>query len=257
MRELVHGLQLPEALRSDGAGLYFSDAIAGGVHRWTDAGVETVIPKRRGVGGIAFHADGGVVASGRTLIHARNGETRELFSADGALGLNDLTVDAGRVLVGALRTSWAKPESGSPGEVWRIGGPAAHELLGDVTYPNGIGFSPNGALLYVADFVGACVHELELNTGRRRVLAALERGNADGLAVDAEGRVWVATGSGDSFDVFDPRGGLVERLAAPASFAVTLCFGGEDGRDLFLAAGGCVFRTRSEVPGLAVPAARV
>ena len=45
--------------------LYFSDVPNGGVYRRTPAGeIETVIPKRRGVGGMVFHADGGL-----SLIH--------------------------------------------------------------------------------------------------------------------------------------------------------------------------------------------
>lgn len=258
VRALVEGLRLPEALRSDGGGLYFSDAAAGGVYRWTEAGVETVVPKRRGVGGLALHADGGVVVSGRTLVHVRDGETRELFAAEGALGLNDLTTDReGQVLVGALRMDWAAPGDGRPGEVWRVGPGGAQVLADGIRYPNGMGLSPDGSTLYVADFVGACVHAVDVATGERRTLARLERGNADGLAVDALGRVWVGTGPGDSFDAFDPTGALVERLPAPASFAVTLTFGAEDPHDLFLAAGGAIFRTRSEVPGLAVGPARV
>ena len=251
MRVLVTGLQLPEALRSDGAGLYFSDAAAGGVYRWTEDEVVTVIPKRRGVGGLALHADGGIVVSGRTLIHVREGETRELFAPAGALGVNDLTTDAeGRILVGTLRMNWAEPEAGRPGEVWRIGSEERKQLVDGIQYPNGMAFSPDGRTLYVADFVGSCVHAVDVETWRRRVFATLEKGNADGLAVDASGRVWVATGPGDSFDVFNPQGGLVDRVTPPAKFAVTLCFGARDPHDLYIATGGAIFHTHSDIPGL-------
>jgi sugar lactone lactonase YvrE len=254
---LMTGLQLPEALRSDHGSLYFSDAAGGGVYRWTEAGVETVIPKRRGVGGLALHAEGGIVVSGRTLLHVSDGDSRELFAADGALGLNDLTTDQdGNVLVGTLRMNWAEPETGRPGEVWRVGGGGAEALVEGIRYPNGMGLSPDGRTLYVADFVASCVHAVDMATGSRHPFATLEKGNADGLAVDAAGRVWVATGPGDSFDVFDPQGALVDRVRPPAAFAVTLCFGSDDPHDLYLAAGGSIFRTRSEVPGLPIGPAR-
>ena len=55
--------------------------------------IDVVVPKRRGVGGISLHADGGVVVSGRNICHVRDGETRILFAPD-APGLNDLIVDA-------------------------------------------------------------------------------------------------------------------------------------------------------------------
>jgi sugar lactone lactonase YvrE len=258
MRALVTGLQLPEALRSDGDGLYFSDAAAGGVYRWTEEGVATVIPKRRGVGGLALHADGGVVVTGRTLIHVGDGQTRELFAPEGALGLNDLTTDAeGRVLVGTLRMNWREPEAGLPGEIWRIGSEGKELLVEGIQYPNGMAFSPDSLTLYVSDFVGSCVHAVDVETWARRVFATLDNGNADGLAVDASGRVWVATGDADSFDIFSPEGKLVDRVTPPEKFAVTLCFGAQDPHDLYLAAGGSIFHTRSEIPGLAAGPAGV
>ncbi len=258
MRKLVDGLQLPEALRAHGRALYFSDAAAGGVYRWTEQGVETVVPKRRGVGGLVLHAEGGIVITGRTLIHVRDGETRELFAAEGAFGLNDLTTDdVGQVLVGTLRMDWADPAAGRPGEVWRVSRHGGEVLVSGVQYPNGMGLSPDRRTLYVADFVGACVHAVDMASRERRVLATLERGNADGLAVDAAGRIWVATGSGNTFDVFDPDGELVDRVPAPQPFAVTLCFGDDDAHDLYLAAGGAIFHTRSDIPGLPAARARV
>jgi sugar lactone lactonase YvrE len=269
--EIASGLTLPEALRADGDSLYFSDAVAGGVYRWTDAGLETVVPKRRGVGGLGLHEAGGIVISGRDLVHVRDGETRLLFRAEGALGLNDLLADAdGSVLIGSLRMNWAEPEAGRPGELWRVGpGAEAVAVLEAIDYPNGVGLSPDGRTVYVADYVGARIHAADLEDGHftnHRVLAALERGNADGLAIDAEGRAWVATGPGGSFDCFDAAGRLVDRIEPPASFAVTLCFGGADGRDLYMATadnrahphlGGTIFHTHSDTPGLPVARARV
>jgi gluconolactonase len=54
--------------------LYYSDVLGGGVYRRDPSGaIETVIPKRRGVGGIALHAEGGLVVGGRDLVHVRDG----------------------------------------------------------------------------------------------------------------------------------------------------------------------------------------
>jgi sugar lactone lactonase YvrE len=60
---LASGFTLVEAPRADeGGSLWFSDIYDGGVYRWTAAGVELAVPKRRAVGGIAFHHDGGLVS---------------------------------------------------------------------------------------------------------------------------------------------------------------------------------------------------
>src|SRR5260370_10487903 len=90
-------------------GLYFSDVINGGVHLLDRAGtVSPVIPKRRGIGGMALHASAGLVVGGRDIAFVRlaDGHTRTLLSLDaiaGATGFNDLTTDqAGRIYVGSL-----------------------------------------------------------------------------------------------------------------------------------------------------------
>ena len=71
---VVSGYGLLEGPRHDSKnGLYFCDSHNGGVFRLDGAGkVETIIPKRRGVGGIALHADGGLVVSGRNICHVNN-----------------------------------------------------------------------------------------------------------------------------------------------------------------------------------------
>src|SRR3989449_7423566 len=125
METLAFGYGLVEAPRVDGAGnLYFSDAIDGGVYRRApDGAMSIVVPKRRGVGGLVLHADGGVVVSGRDVSHVREGETRVLLTVEGVLGFNDLTTDAaGHVFVGSLRSPALQSENRVPGELWRIEG---------------------------------------------------------------------------------------------------------------------------------------
>ncbi len=52
---------------ADAGNLYFGDVLEGGVFRRApDGDITTVIPKRHGVGGIAIHAEGGLVVSGPT-----------------------------------------------------------------------------------------------------------------------------------------------------------------------------------------------
>jgi xylono-1,5-lactonase len=271
MERLAAGFTLPEALRSDGDCLYFSDAAAGGVYRLQHGAVEVVVPKRRGVGGLAIHEGGGLVITGRDLVHVRDGQTRRVFAAEGALGLNDLVTEAsGAVLVGSLRMDWREPSAGSPGEVYRVDPDGGHEVLaGDIPYPNGIGIDGQARLLYVADYVGQRVFEFELESGRvvgKRVLVEIPHGNPDGLAVDKEGGVWIATGPGGTVERYDRAGTLTEVLQPPTTFAVTLCFGGDEGRDLYLATAtssdreelaGSIHLARSPVPGVPVARARV
>jgi gluconolactonase len=255
---LASGYGLPEAPTLGPAGeVYFSDVLGGGVFRWApDGEVGTVLEKRRGIGGMCLHAAGGLVMSGRDVIHVRDGEQRVLLGdLEGVTGFNDLGVDAdGSVFVGALRFRPFGGESPLPGDVWRIGEAGASRIDVEVDWPNGIAFAPGGATMYVCDYAHATVLTHGSAGG---IFARVPAGSADGLAVDERGGVWVATGEGGGIAHFHPDGSLDELVDVPASFVTSLCFGGEDMRDLYVTAvadpgGGTLFRGRSDVPGLPV-----
>lgn len=270
---LAWGYGLVEGPRVDSDGnLYFSDAVKGGVHRRTpDGTIDTVVPKRRGVGGIALHADGGVVISGRNICHVRDGETRVLFAPD-APGLNDLFVDAaGRVLCGTMRSDpFALGGSRTPGECWLIHHDGtATELYGDVALTNGIGLSPDGTVLYHADSTrGVWAHDYDTGSvSERRLFVHRDDLQPDGLAVDEEGTVWVADVSGSgALRGFAATGTEVGRVEVPARMVTSVCFGGPGRRDLYIVTGdntadpdraGTIYRTRADVPGCPVAMARV
>ena len=154
---LSEGWGLIEAPRVDDDDcLHFSDVPNGGVYkRFPDGEIETVIPKRRGVGGMVFHRDGGLVVGGRNVQHVVDGETRVLFDP-GFPGFNDLHTDAlGRVYVGSIKVDPFDENAVNPGgELWRLASDQEPiEIYDGVLITNGIGFSPDGLLLYHADSV--------------------------------------------------------------------------------------------------------
>jgi gluconolactonase len=253
---LATGFGLLEApcVDSDGS-VYFSDVLGGGVYRWSaDGAVETVIPKRRGIGGMCLHADGGLAVSGRDVVHVRDGESRTLFALDGVTGFNDMAAGPdGSVYVGALRFMPFAAEEPVPGEIWKIGS-APEEIFGGIDWPNGIGFSPDGKTLYACDYASGEVIAFD---GEAHVFAQSPSGDADGLAIDEEGGVWVATGNGKGVARFTASGDLEQVVDVPADFVSSVCFGGPDGRDLYVPTTGTLFRARVHVAGLPVPRAVV
>lgn len=270
---LAFGYGLIEGPRVDGDdNLYFSDVTNGGVYCRTPSGeTSVVVPKRRGVGGIALHADGGIVVSGRDISHVVDGETRVVFNAD-ALGFNDIMTDSqGRVICGTIRADpFAEGADPTPGEAYRIDTDGrAEQMYGDVLLTNGFGFSPDGSLLYHSD-TGSnhlICHDVDgdryLN---RRALAHSSDFFPDGLAVDEGGTIWVADYMAGCVRGFDPEGNEVERIEVAAKAVTSLCFGGQDRRDLYIvtadntddpARGGTIFRTRAEVAGLAAALALI
>ena len=139
--------------------------------------------------------------------------------------------------------------------VYRVGPDGAITMLADFEYPNGLAFSPDERLLYVANTRWTqYIHVLELDDAgamrRRRIFADMSSdetdGVPDGMKVDVEGRVY-CTGPGGTW-VFAPDGkriGIIRTPEVPANLA----FGGPDLRTIFFTARTSVYTLRSKVPG--------
>jgi gluconolactonase len=252
---LAGGFVLVEAPRPDGrGGVLFSDAVAGGVHRWSAGGVDLVVPRRRGVGGLVLHADGRPVIGGRDLAH----DDRVVLRAPpGVAGFNDLaTTDAGDVLAGALRFNPIAGEAPVAGELWLVpaGGGTARPLAEGIVWPNGIGLSPAGDVLYVSDFAAGEVLAFDADGGGRRTFARVPAGSPDALAVDVEGGVWVALGPAGQIARLDGRGKVDALVDVPAEFVASVAF---DGEQLLVATAGALLRTHAGVAGRPVAVAHV
>jgi xylono-1,5-lactonase len=252
--------------------LFWSDVLGGGVFRRDARGqVATVVPKRRGVGGIALHADGGLVVGGRDLVHVREGVTRTLLALEGLPGWNDLCADArGRVFAGSVRFRVFDPDAVPvPGECWRVEAEGrATRLYDGVLHANGIALAPDERWLAHSDTRGRVLwaHDLDAHgdVSRRRALPV--DGAPDGLAFDASGCVWVAIAGGGRVDRLTPEGRVDRSLDVPARMVTSLCFAGDDLRELIVvtadhtgepALRGCVLRTRIDVAGAPAPPARI
>jgi D-xylonolactonase len=266
MERVASGYELAEApVATPAGGVVFADVLGGGVFEWNPAtgAVSTVVPKRRGVGGMARHDDGGLVLSGRDVIHvAPDGTTRTVYvPGDGVAGINDLTIDPdGRVVVGQLRFRPFAGEDPVPGEFVVVGGGAEPTtVVDDVLWVNGCQFSPDGSVFYGCDVHRGVVFAADRSTDGiytgRRIVVESPTAVADGMAVDETGAIWVALGPSGSVGRFTPSGKLDGEVKVCDAFVASLCFGGADGRDLFvttIAGGdqpGALFHGRVSVAG--------
>lgn len=280
MQEVTTGYGLIEGPVWDAAkGLYFSDVIGGGV-RLLDRRdqVSVVIPKRRGVGGMALHAEGGLVVGGRdiAIVGLPDLATRVLLDAKtaaDATGFNDLTTDAaGRIYVGSLAFKVFSGEATKPGHLYRIDlDGAVHQVSDGVLLTNGLGFSPDGRRLYHSDARADLIRVYEVEAGGAlkpwTKFASLGPGQvADGLKVAVDGSVWVADAHGGRVAVLGADGRHLRDIPVPLPMVTSVCFGGDDLRDLYIVTGsrggprdncGTVFRTRVDVAGLPLAPARV
>ena len=132
--------------------------------------------------------------------------------------------------------------------------------------PNGVGLSPDGSVVYMADthtgrlwaFDVSAPGELAPPGGPvpgympGRVIATLPGYQfLDSLAVEAGGKVCVATIFNGGITAFDP-GGSTEHFAFPDIVTTNICFGGADMRDAWVTCSstGKLFKCRWPRPGL-------
>ena len=280
MRPLTTGYGLIEGPVWDPQrGLLFSDVLFGGVYALArDGGVKPVFEHRRGIGGMALHAAGGLVVSGRNVSFKgfAGGATITLLDRDpyhGNVGYNDLTTDAkGRIYVGSLGASPVFADGRPPqaGNLYLIDLDGSARIVGrDVQLTNGLGFSPDGRTLYHSDSrrgVFCYAVALDGSLGEKQLFARPAKGAPDGLVVSTDGAVWVAlAGEGHGVGVFGPDGQQRDFVEIPQPMCTSVCFGGEDLRDLYIVSGsdgsgsergGAVYRHRCNVPGLPVAPAR-
>ena len=139
--------------------------------------------------------------------------------------------------------------------VYRLTPEGEIDLIADCEYPNGLAFSPDETLLYVANTRWAqYIHVLELHTDgsllRRRIFADMSsddtEGVPDGMKVDQVGHVY-CTGPGGTW-VFDADGTKIGIIRTP-EMPANLAFGGSDLRTLFFTARTSIYSMRVKIPG--------
>ncbi len=195
----------------------------------------------------------------RTLVEIPHGN---------GMRLNDGACDAtGRFWIGSM----ALDETPGAAALYRYSAAGLERVLEGVTLSNGLGWSPDEATMYYVDSMTYRVDrfDFERKSGaisKRRPFATIERGSGipDGLAVDDDGCVWVALWGGAAVRRYTPEGELERTIAVPAERVTACCFGGDDGRELYITTAsfelgreererqplaGCVFVTDVGVSG--------
>ncbi len=128
--------------------------------------------------------------------------------------------------------------------------------------PNGVGLSPDETVVYVADTLLGRLWAFDVQApGVLAPPPGFVPGTSvcnlpgvqylDSLAVEAGGKICVATILNGGVTVFDPDGST-EHVAVPDLITTNICFGGADMRDAWITASstGKLYRTRWPRPGL-------
>ncbi|SFV17422.1 SMP-30/gluconolactonase/LRE family protein [Pseudoduganella namucuonensis] len=138
---------------------------------------------------------------------------------------------------------------------------ALTRLAADIERPNGIQLSPDEKTLYVANTYGEYVLAYDIlgdgKVGPRRNFAKLEgfkktdtgaSSGADGLAVDAEGRLYVASSAG--VQVFSNKGEALGIIALPKA-PQNIAFAGPGKKSLYVVGRGAAYRIDTLAQGYA------
>ncbi len=136
-------------------------------------------------------------------------------------------------------------------------------VASDIRRPNGVALSPDEKTLYVAntggEYVIAYTVRPDGSLADRRDFAKLDgvkqtptgpSSGADGLAVDASGRLYVASLTG--VQIFGPDGGALGTIALPKQ-PQNLAFGGKDHTALYVVGRGSVYRIATQTRGVDRP----
>jgi sugar lactone lactonase YvrE len=133
---------------------------------------------------------------------------------------------------------------------------------------NGIAVSPDNSTIYHAESGGRAIRVSRFTSLTEVAPVAYwstqqVTGTPDGLALDADGGLWVAMHGGGCLARFAPDGSVTETLPVPARYVTNLCFAGRYlyittlDNDLEPARRGSIFRTAAPVAGAPVPEARI
>lgn len=220
----------------EGRQVHAFDPAAGTDQVWTLAEEPTAIAPRR-AGGLILPMGGALVLTDDAC---RPQQRLPLPPRDPRTRLNDGSCDPeGRFWAGTMD----RGEGKHPGiaALYCLG----HDLvpvqvLSGVTISNGIVWSADGGTMYYIDtptrsIRAFLVEGMQLRDARI-VVGIDEPGRPDGMAIDAEGMLWVAQYGGGCCCRWDPRTGrCIGRIQVPMAQQVSSCaFGGADRRTCFL-----------------------
>jgi sugar lactone lactonase YvrE len=188
-----------------------------------------------------------LVTSGNSLLrfdwHTR--ESRQIAALalhPAHVRFNDGKIDPrGRLWLGTMAIDEKSPIAG----LYRLDGSTLGQVLAGVTVSNGLIW--RGETMYYADSgtfrvdafdYGAERGELDIESRRTILEFPKGIGPADGMALDADGNLWIALVKGQRVSCFSPDNGKeLARISVNAAKVSACCFGGPEMKHLLISTG--------------------
>jgi sugar lactone lactonase YvrE len=205
---------------------------------------ETVVEVAGRPSGLGWLPDGRLLIVSmmdRRLLRFDDGALTEVanLNALASHDANDMVVDAqGRTYVGHYGFDLVKGEPIAPAEIILVTSGGDAQIAGhDVVFPNGLVITPDGRTLIVAETFASRLSVFDIERDgtltRRRIWARLARATPEGICLDADGAVWVASPrTGEVMRVRE--GGAITDRMRVATQPYSCMLGGPKGRTLFI-----------------------
>jgi sugar lactone lactonase YvrE len=273
---LVEGLQFPEGPRWHDGKLWFSDMNAGKVMTVDLFGhLNTIVHVPGSPSGLGWLPDDRLLVvsmTDRRLLRFEKGgliQAADLFDL-ATYHCNDMVVDSnGRAYIGNFGFDLGAFQEVVPAEIIMVcqDGDAA-VVAGDLLFPNGMVITPDGKTLIVAETFGQRLTAFDIlpdgMLGNRRVWAEMKGYYPDGICLDEEGGIWVASPENHAGVLRVLEGGSISHRVQVESNAYACMLGNHDRRTLFVLtagaftprqpeAGGRIETIEVEIPGAGLP----
>jgi len=280
---LATGYCFLEAPRAQGEHVWFTDLLLGGIHRWSPNGkVDSFLPDRHHVGGLAINADGRIICGGPgglvwlDPVSGKSGVLLDAIDGEPFTGANDFIPDGrGGLYMGTLSKGADYSQEPQLTQLYRVDADLTVTKLSDeLKFSNGVGLSPDRKRLYHNESLrGVFVYDVLADGNLANKALFNPREDGDGLAVDADGGVWIAHFDSAELARYRPDGSLDRRIAMPHKAVSSVAFGGPDWRDIYVTTAGnhgieslftgelppreaSLFHARSNIPGAPVAVTR-
>ncbi len=244
---ILDPLSFPEGPRWRDGRLWFSDMHAHRVMTVTpDGRAETVVETPGACSGLGWDPQGRLLVvsmDDQRLLRLGEGglETlADLTPLCDPAPINDMVVDRqGRAYVGQFGFDMHREDAVFKKTALLLVEPDGRARIAadELAFPNGAVITPDGRTLIVGESYGARLTAFDVAEdgalSKRRVFAKLEKAVPDGICLDAEGCVWVASPVSNECLRVREGGEVLDRVRVD-TMAIACMLGGEDRRTLFV-----------------------
>jgi sugar lactone lactonase YvrE len=240
----VTGRSFLEGPRWHDGALFVSDMHGDAVLRVTEDGDVSTVVEVEQPSGLGWLHDGSLLISSMTRRCVMRFDGSDLavhadLSSFAAYEINDMCVDRhGHAFVGQFGFDYIGGGTPAAAALLRVDPDgSAYAVADNMNFANGMAITADQSTLLVAESSGQCITGFDLaddgSLSNRRTWAQLAD-YPDGISIDTDGGVWVASPVFDRFVRVVAGGAVTATVDTPGRHAIACEVGGANGRTLFM-----------------------